>query len=1368
MNFEIGQSLIATVTKVGKYKLHLDTSGKEAFLFVTDINHERSKTIKDYFEVGDNIEVKVKRIKKNGEVSVSRKDLVGKEILLEDKDDDLDGNIINKKLLEENDKKDVETVRLIEYKPLSKNLFTEEVLYSDWDITIQTIMHIMNSVATRDNRTGISISRSLIDILQEMASGLNEDSVIPMPMDRIYQICEFSNEPLENILRTPRKNIKRSHSMQPHSTIKQMDQKSMDWLGKLPGRNMREKLAGKDRILGVKKEFTPDILENQLVKAFCMRVGQYLEKRLDLYSKGVYEDNERNRKRKSVIDVFLNNITTNLYRSELKGVRSLGNLQPNNTLLSDRNYSRIWRSWQWLHNYENELLEVKKDLDDRLTTVIMWAYIAKLYESDQINFPQQPAVVRDGYSDNPFGITSYRENRLNMVSALFIYKETRMIEFSIESVENKIKSTFVLEDNEVITYDYNVIVEKKNTQKRVGYGFEILDPKNVVLFRGNVNNESINNIANQLRNEFFKAFECELAKKRFDESKVFKSKNVGIDITSLYPKVSVDGVVETMVSPLLLQQWKLPEGMTKWIEIDLNEGIVVDEKVKNISIHDVLDPYSEEKRSILSDAAQLFVDKLKRNIEADVLSYTYPDNVDDFSQKIIRAAFNLSFHKTYPTPRSVAAVLSWQKSEEFFSSEIEENDCILVADTNSNSLTITPIIAQQDKRLLKNKPGTKGIYWERHPSLLSNEEERALSTLSIARDYLEKNNDRLSVFGGKIDLSVFDRDSEKKKTSNLNINLEKYRWISIEKKSFQLNELYDDFNEKFITYSKDRKKNAAENFPFGVNNVYILCVGDTFDAHSVIGTNLFTWVGKSVKVIESRIEPSYGAEIFLEREEESLLSWKDHLPELSIEIIRNGHYELMKLVSKKTIEPKIGLVQSIDVSEQFVIPAGEKTLKFPLFLGGNNGKSLGFQAVLKSSILPLQKDALVKLSLSYSYGQEDPYTLEFISIHEEQGFTSIKVSWEDESSSTDHSLINYDKSPVFPSKAKWNDFTHMLNNRTGRNDFDLLNQLSKSVYFFKSDNKKQEIAYAIKNNDIYALDQLSDWLSRKFEIYFRNLWAQGRTINDEDVPAELRVSVEYIVDSLSRMVMVLSNESDYAYARELTGTMLMLLSRLHSDIPDQIVDEITIRVKRENVTFFLFCNTAAYALGNVETDAQKRLLEALFEVLNRELDKEDEALLVQTFATSAWRYPEFVYSLAEEKVVEKLFDQIYITVNSFHTRINSIEDGQYMKLNKEKKSFRHHIELLLALLRLRELGNKNFIELMSPSNKQIISLASLLRRIDCILFENHIDLFTGVQFSVDKPKALGNMTDIIYALNVYLTGDAGDKTIQVTGFIEEE
>jgi len=55
-----------------------------------------------------------------------------------------------------------------------------------------------------------------------------------------------------------------------------------------------------------------------------------------------------------------------------------------------------------------------------------------------------------------------------------------------------------------------------------------------------------------------------------------------------------------------------------------------------------------------------------------------------------------------------------------------------------------------------------------------------------------------------------------------------------------------------------------------------------------------------------------------------------------------------------------------------------------------------------------------------------------------------------------------------------------------------------------------------------------------------------------------------------------------------------------------------------------------------------------------------------------------------------------------------------------------------------------------------------------ILFENHIDLFTGVQFSVDKPKALGNMTDIIYALNVYLTGDAGDKTIQVTGFIEEE
>jgi hypothetical protein len=94
-------------------------------------------------------------------------------------------------------------------------------------------------------------------------------------------------------------------------------------------------------------------------------------------------------------------------------------------------------------------------------------------------------------------------------------------------------------------------------------------------------------------------------------------------------------------------------------------------------------------------------------------------------------------------------------------------------------------------------------------------------------------------------------------------------------------------------------------------------------------------------------------------------------------------------------------------------------------------------------------------------------------------------------------------------------------------------------------------------------------------------------------------------------------------------------------------------------------------------------------------------------------------------------------------------------------------EFLLALIRLRKV--KIFQDnLLLPDSSDTQRLAYLIRRSDALINQHNQAIRSRIQFDLKKPKSLHRMANLTYALNTYLTGDEGHKTISISGIIDNE
>ncbi len=121
-------------------------------------------------------------------------------------------------------------------------------------------------------------------------------------------------------------------------------------------------------------------------------------------------------------------------------------------------------------------------------------------------------------------------------------------------------------------------------------------------------------------------------------------------------------------------------------------------------------------------------------------------------------------------------------------------------------------------------------------------------------------------------------------------------------------------------------------------------------------------------------------------EKEGFILYKECLPKLSMEVIKDGRFENFEIIKDKTI---LGDKETLEIETPFIIPKGRESLALPLIL---NEEKIAYQGKITSKDFPLENDEEYKLTLTYDTGTEFNYVLEFKPVNND--LKPIVIEWQ--------------------------------------------------------------------------------------------------------------------------------------------------------------------------------------------------------------------------------------------------------------------------------------------------------------------------------------------------------------------------------------
>lgn len=244
-----------------------------------------------------------------------------------------------------------------------------------------TQTHWYSSIAVFDPRTHEAFPQPLSMLLrkiveQEKRSQTGESWVLK---DRLWRIIAHAQESLTTLLRNLNESPFRDHAVLPLRDVRELDTSSFMALSRRPGRNVREKLAGKPYLQAVRRYQSVDLPENSLLKAFAERLAEFLELRV----KYLHDQDS---------DELLYQIRSWLTTDEAKSIRRWENLPPNNTLLSHKDYRHVYDSWRWLQSLDDDLENDLKKISARQKTIQQWREYGNKYAESNVLFAEEPVI----------------------------------------------------------------------------------------------------------------------------------------------------------------------------------------------------------------------------------------------------------------------------------------------------------------------------------------------------------------------------------------------------------------------------------------------------------------------------------------------------------------------------------------------------------------------------------------------------------------------------------------------------------------------------------------------------------------------------------------------------------------------------------------------------------------------------------------------------------------------------------------------------------------------------------------------------------------------------------------------------------------
>lgn len=206
------------------------------------------------------------------------------------------------------------------------------------------ILGALSSCASAvDPRTGEFLPMSMLELAGRISATITDSN--GRNIDRIGFMADFLQDAICGIISNPREEIVRTHQMLPLQRAKSFDQTSIRWLIRRSGESIAQKCALARRVMTVKREFVPDTLENRLFKEFVRQFIPLLQRFIaDVRDNGIAQS-----------ETQLLVLMKKWLREHSEDIKPWRNLPPNNTLLGDKNYRKIWDSWRRLTDFPDTL-----------------------------------------------------------------------------------------------------------------------------------------------------------------------------------------------------------------------------------------------------------------------------------------------------------------------------------------------------------------------------------------------------------------------------------------------------------------------------------------------------------------------------------------------------------------------------------------------------------------------------------------------------------------------------------------------------------------------------------------------------------------------------------------------------------------------------------------------------------------------------------------------------------------------------------------------------------------------------------------------------------------------------------------------------
>lgn len=1217
--------------------------------------------------------------------------------------------------------------------------------------------------------------------------------------DRLYRVCDYTGDSLRAITGRLRVSIRREHTVLPIYAARELDSASLLWLSRRPGRNVREKLAGKHAILAVKRHQSIDTLENRLLKTFIKRLTEKLEKRAEYFAP---EDEHC-----TAMLVFLRRW---LGSEDAKEIGAWRNEPPNNTLLHDKHYHKIWRAWKTFQTIDEKTREDIDGLAEARLTVIFWTLLTELKSCDECRIIQQPVKIDyDGMRLTPALTTSGISRNRGVWNA------------KLDAASRK------------LVFEFPEIGATHMLQNSAG---KLLLNKRPV--RGSLK-DAVSFLAKCLFNvKTDKTIEAKAseANKTVSEASFGHSEAeyACVDICSVHPAYFIQRKSqEHFPFRMFRQEWE------KHGTIDCGDSSAVmlhdtQEEIETIGLRNVF--FDEPQAPAVLNAASFFMEKIKghldkesgRNNESCVLHYIVPDWISELSLTSINRIIHYSFKNAFPLPRSIAAIGAWQSSKYFPYKEVLVLAIDVMGKEMEKGISVTPIESVFNEELARAVPRTGGWGWERNPTFIL-----PLSGDKTIRNFQNEGYDPDCAIEL---LRLFGADGLKREKDNISF-LYDDQWNHI---SQDIKKIFDPkiiVLDNLLDKIKSLKINE-KNYP-----VVILPLQDELQIDKKSGV---IWHDSELPLTEGA-----AAAAEWQKQAGEIPFWRDHLPELSADFGQKRRY----LVRNITAIPMRGSKRTWELDFTFKLDGGQTYYQFPLYQGEGE-QTARFEAYLKPSV-PLVKDMRCKLEMTYTYGEDMPYVLRFIPLPEERAaFEFLEVIWQ---RLDEDAILDRLESPMFPPCKSWKEMEelnwlkdcisvleHLIEQnldpseitekivekeikrdiewrtekrQTGTILWDAtkndkyyclvavdndesrqvichsdrfiekpVGRLSEGsfVYFDlfekETDGEKKLQSENITFSDIMpdilkdkiiakAKTRVEEHINEKLDFYYERIqkqqmpkaralllkiWNGGHSLSEPDVPDEFRMAMFKMVQD---METIYRNEN---IPFKIRNQIFFLFCCLHRDVPGELLmerfDQCFLRANdmRRNL------RNIGLAIGDGGLKWQDDLLQSVLGLISK--DKESKSNAFEILAVALWR-TERLFSKIPSKdlkpLVKKLCECLKDDKDIPIDRLKADDSFALQRLCR-------HLEVLLALLRTRKSEDKDVKWIFMPGKEFSSDFIKLLDSLDTLLTDNNIRMKSRIDIHVEIPEEYQATNPLIYILRLYLSGKSKEQHITILDVSDDD